>query len=132
YFTLHRTSSNNAFSTYNPSWVGLMRYSFSQHFLNGFGRDVNTRAIRIAQNNKTISEVQFERQVIDLVTQDQKSYWDLVFTAEDMKVKQTSLDLAKKTLKDNQTQVDAGVMARIDLVQAQSQVATRNEELIVS
>lgn len=131
-FTLNRTSSNNGFNTYNPSWVGLMRYSFTQHVLNGYGRSVNTHGIRVAQNNKTISEVQFERQVIELVTQAQKAYWDLVFTAEDKKVKQASLELAQKTLKDNQAQVDAGVMARIDLVQAQSQVATRNEELIVS
>ncbi len=131
-FTLNRTSSNNGFNTYNPSWVGLMRYSITQHVLNGFGRSVNTHGIRVAQNNKTISEIQFERQVIDLVTQAQKSYWDLVFTAEDQKVKQASLELAQKTLSDNQAQVDAGVMAKIDLVQAQSQVATRNEELVVS
>lgn len=131
-FTLNRTSSNNGFNTYNPSWVGLMRYSFTQHVLNGFGRNVNTRGIRVAQNNKTISEIQFERQVIDLVTAAQKTYWDLAFTAEDLKVKEASLALAQKTLKDNQAQVDAGVMAKIDLVQAQLQVATRNEELLVS
>ena len=131
-FTVNRSSSNNAFNTFNPSWVGQMRYSFSQRLLNGFGRSVNTRGIRIAQNNKTISEVQFERSVIDLVTQAQKSYWDLVFTSEDLKVKQASLDLAKKTLSDNQRQVDVGTLARIDLIQASSQVATREEELLVS
>jgi outer membrane protein TolC len=131
-FTLNRTSSNNAFNTFNPSWVGLVRYSVAQRVLNGYGREVNNRSIRLAQNNKKISEVQFETQVIDMVTQAQKSYWDLVFTAEDLKVKNQSLELAKKTLRDNQAQVDAGVMARIDLVQAQTQVATRNEELIVS
>ena len=101
-----------------PSWVGRMHYSFTQRVLNGFGRNVNTRAIRVAQNNKSISEVEFERMVIDLVTQAQKSYWDLVFTAEDLKVKQDSLKLAEKTLSDNQRQVDVGTLARIDLVQS--------------
>jgi outer membrane protein TolC len=109
-----------------------MRYSFNQPILNGYGRNVNTRAIRIAQNNKTISEIQFETQVIELMTQAQRTYWDLVFVAEDMKVKRASLELAERTLRDNQAQVDAGVMARIDLVQARSQVATRNEDLLVS
>ena len=100
--------------------------------LNGYGRNVNTRAIRIAQNNKSISEVEFERMVIDLVTQAQKSYWDLVFTAEDLKVREDSLRLAEKTLSDNQRQVDVGTLARIDLIQSETQVATRREERIVS
>ena len=131
-FTLNRTSSNNGFNTFNPSWVGQMQYSFTQRVLNGFGRSVNTKNIRVAQNNKTISEVQFERTVIDLVTQAQKSYWDLVFTWKDLKVKQDSLDLAEKTLSDNQRQVDVGTLARIDLIQSRTQVSTRREELIVA
>jgi outer membrane protein TolC len=70
--------------------------------------------------------------VIDLVTQAQKSYWDLVFTFEDLKVKEDSLKLAEKTLSDNQRQVEVGTLARIDLVQSQTQVATRREDLLVS
>src|SRR5436190_23197 len=70
-FTLNRASSNNGFSTYNPSWIGLVRYSFTQHVLNGFGRSVNTHGIRVAKNNRTRSEVQCKRQVIELVTQAQ-------------------------------------------------------------
>ena len=131
-FSLSRTSSNNGFSTFNPSWAGLMRYAFTQRLLNGYGRNVNTRAIRVAQNNKTLSEIQFELQVINVVTQAQKSYWDLVFTAEDQKVKQASLGLAQKTLSDNRIQVEVGTLARIDLIQAEAQVATREEELTVS
>jgi outer membrane protein TolC len=131
-FTLNRSSSNNALNTFNPSWVGQMSYSYTHRLLNGFGRSINTRSIRIAQNNKSISEVQFERMVIDLVTQAQKSYWDLVFTFEDLKVKEDSLKLAEKTLSDNQRQVEVGTLARIDLVQSQTQVATRREDLLVS
>lgn len=131
-FTLNRTSSNNAFNTFNPSWVGQVRYSFTQRILNGFGRTVNSRGIRIAQNNKSISEAQFEGVVIDLVSQAEKSYWDLVFTTEDLKVKQAALKLAEQTLADNQRQVEVGTLARIDLIQARSQVSTRKEEMIVS
>jgi outer membrane protein TolC len=131
-FTLNRTSSNDAFSTFNPAWLSRMRYQVTQHLLNGFGRNVNSRGIRVAQNNKTISEVQFERMVIDLVAQAEKTYWDLVFAAADIKVKQDSLALAEKTLSDNERQVEVGTLARIDLFQSRSQVATSREELIVS
>jgi outer membrane protein TolC len=131
-FSLNRSSSNSAFNTFNPAWAGLVRYSATQHLLRDYGRINNTHQIRIAQNNQKISESQFERTVIDLVTQSQKTYWDLVFTAEDIKVKQRSLDLAQKTLSDNRIQVDIGTLAPIDVVQAESEVATRNEQLVVA
>jgi outer membrane protein TolC len=131
-FTLARSSSNNSFFTVNPAWSGQMRYTLTQRFLRDFGRSVNNRQIRIAQNNKTISEVQFEQQVIDLVVQAQKTYWDLVFTAEDQKVKQRSLDLAQQTLSDNKIQVQIGTLAPIDLIQAERQVAVTREDMIVA
>lgn len=131
-FTLNRNSSNSAFNTFNPSWFGTLRYSFNQHLLRDYGRSNNTRQIKVAQNNEKISETAFERQLIDLVSQAQRTYWDLVFNAEDVKVKQRSMDLAQKTLSDNQIQVQIGTLAPIDVVQAESEVANRREQLVVS
>ena len=70
--------------------------------------------------------------MIDLVAQAQRSYWDLVFAAEDIKVKQRSVDLAQKTLSDNQIQVQIGTLAPIDLVQAESEVANRHVQFVTS
>jgi outer membrane protein len=130
--TMNRSSSNNNFSTLNPSWSGALRYSFTQHLVRDFGRQVNTRQIRVAKNNEKVSEVQFERQLLDLVAQAQRSYWDLVFAAEDIKVKQRSVDLAQKTLSDNEIQVQIGTLAPIDLVQAESEVANRRVQFVTS
>jgi outer membrane protein len=130
--TMQRNSSNSVFSTFNPFWTGTLQYSFTQHLAQNFGRAVNLHSLRIAQNNQKISHVQFEQQLLDLVTQGQKSYWDLVFAADDIKVKQRSVDLAQKTLSDNQIQVRIGTLAPIDAIQAESDVATRNLQLITS
>src|SRR5262245_19658434 len=130
--TMNRSASNSSFSTINPSWSGSLRYSFTQHLAKDFGRFVNTRQIVVAKNNEKISEAQFERQLIDLVAQAQRSYWDLVFSAEDIKVKQRSVDLAQKTLSDNQVQVQIGTLAPIDLVQAESEVANRRVQYVTS
>jgi outer membrane protein TolC len=130
--TMNRNSSNSSFSTLNPSWTGSLRYSFTQHLLKDFGRKNNMRSIRVARNNEKISEVQFERSLIDLVAQAQRSYWDLVFSAEDIKVKQRSMDLAQKTLGDNQIQVNIGTLAPIDLVQAESEVANRRVQFVTT
>jgi outer membrane protein TolC len=131
-FTLNRTATNNLFSTFNPAWFTSMKYQVTQHFLNGFGRNVNTRTIRVAKNNKTISDAEFERTVMDLVSQAEKTYWDLVFSAAEIRIRKDSLTLAEKTLSDNLIQVEVGALAKIDLIQSRTQVATRREELIVS
>lgn len=131
-FSLNRLSTNNRFATFNPGWTGLVTYSATQHFMKNFGRDINARQLKVAKNNIEISDTQFERQVIDLVTQAEKSYWDLVFTFEDLKVKQRSMEVAQKTLSDNRIQVDAGAMAAADLVQAESEVASRQQQLLDS
>jgi len=130
--TMQRNSSNSFFSTFNPFWTGTLQYSFTQHLAQNFGREVNLHSLRVAQNNQKMSHVQFEQQLNDLVTQGQKSYWDLVFAAEDIKVKQRSVDLAQKTLSDNEVQVRIGTLAPIDAIQAESDVATRKLQLITS
>ncbi len=96
-YTMTRATSNSDFNTFNPTFSGGMQYSVIQHLLRGYGKSITTRQIRQAKNNQTISTIQFEEQVIDLVVQAQKAYWDLVFNAEDLKVKQRSMDLAQKT-----------------------------------
>ena len=130
--SLNRLSTNNRFATFNPGWTGAVTWSATQHFMKNFGRDINARQFKVAKNNMDISDTQFERQVIELVTQAEKTYWDLVFTFEDLKVKQRSMDVAQKTLSDNRIQVDAGAMAASDLVQAESEVASRQQQLLDS
>jgi outer membrane protein TolC len=127
-----RSSTNSIFTTINPSYTGLVQYTLTQHLLKGWGRSNNTSQIRIAQNNQKISESQFEGQMMDLVAQAERSYWDLVFAAEDIKIKQRSMDLAQKTLSDNQIQVRIGTLAPIDLVQAESDLANRRVQYVTS
>jgi outer membrane protein TolC len=47
-------------------------------------------------------------------------------------VAQRSLDLAEQLVKDNQTRVEVGTMAPIDVVQAQSQSAAQRQNLVVA
>ena len=131
-FQMNRSSTNSLFSSVNPSYFGSLQYSFSQPLLRNFGRLNNTNQIRIARNNLNISEIQFEMQVMDLVTQAHNLYWDLVFSLEDIKVQQESLQLAQRTLDDNRKQVEIGTLAPIEVVQAESEVASRREGLVLA
>ncbi len=131
-FQNNRITNNSLLSSINPQLGSNFRFTLTQHLLSGFGWSVNTRFIKIAKNDREITDVVFRQQIISTVTQIQNIYWDLVNAYEDVKVKERSLALAQKTLNDNQKQVEIGTLAPIEVVRAQSQVAQSNQDLIVS
>src|SRR5438552_6930795 len=130
--TMNRLSNNSNNSIFNPSWQSRLTYAVGQHLLQNRGRLVNTRQILQAQNNEKMSEVQFEIQLTTLIATAQKGYWDLVYAGEDLDVKRRSLELANQTLDENKLRVDIGTLAPIDVVQTQADVASRQEQVVVS
>ncbi len=131
-FNNNRVASNSAFNTLNPTLGPSFRFQLRQHLLSGFGFDPNLRWIRIARNNKEIEDVTFRLQVIQTVSQIENIYWDLVNAYSNVTVQQRALDLTNKTLSDNQKQVAAGTLAPLSVVQAQSAVATAQQNLIAA
>ena len=131
-FNNSRVASNSAFNTLNPNLTPAFRFQLRQHLLSGFGFDPNLRWIRIARNNREIADVTFRLQIIQTVSQIENIYWDLVNAYSNVAVQQRALDLANKTLSDNQKQVAAGTLAPLSVVQAQSAVATAQQNLIAA
>ena len=131
-FNNQRQSSNGIQQTFNPALTSSFRATVRQHLLQGFGRNLNLRLLRTARNNKKIAEEGFRQQVISTVSQIENIYWDLVNAYESYKVNERSLALAQKTLSDNQKQVEIGTLAPLDVVRAQSSVASAEQALIAS
>jgi outer membrane protein TolC len=129
-FNNQRVTSN--FNSYSPEIDSSFRLTVSQHLLQGFGFLPNERFIKIAKNDKKISDSAFRQQVRETVSQIQNIYWDLVAAYEDVKVKQRALEFAQRTFSDNQKQVQIGTLAPIEVVHAQSTVSTAQQDLIVS
>jgi outer membrane protein TolC len=131
-FNNSRTSTNSTFSTFSPQLNSNFRAQITQHLLQGFGFVPNERFIIIARNNRELTDVAFRLQIITTVDQIQNMYWDLVNAYENVKVQQDALALADKTLSDNKKQVEIGTLAPIEIVRAQSTVATSQQALIVA
>ena len=119
-------------NSFNPQLSGNWRATVRQHLLQGWGVDNNGREIIIARNNRKVNDASFRAQVISTVAQIQNIYWDLVNAYEDLKVQQTGVEFAQLTLTDNKKQVELGNLAPIEIVSAQSAVATATQKLIVS
>jgi outer membrane protein len=131
-FNNTRQTSNSQFSTFSPALQPSFNARLTQHLLQGFGFLPNRRFIIIAKNNRKLSDVAFRLQIITTVDQIQNMYWDLVNAYENVTVQQDALAVANKTLSDNKKQVEIGTLAPIEIVRAQSQVATNQQSLIVA
>ena len=132
-FNNSRTSVGNApFQPLSPQLNSNFQFKLTQHLLQGFGFAPNTRFIRIAKNNRELSDVAFRLQIITTVDQIENMYWNLVYAYENQRVKQESLAFSQKTLSDTKKQVEIGSLAPIEAVRAQSTVAADEQALTVA
>jgi outer membrane protein len=131
-FNNTHVTTNNPTSEYTPSIASGLQFRLTQNLLQGFGFVANTRFIRIAKNNREISDVAFRLQVITTVDQIENLYWDLVYAYENVRVQQEALTFAERTLADNKKQVQFGTLPPIQVVSAQSTVSTDQQALILA
>src|SRR5271169_5656539 len=74
----NRQTTNSIFSNLSPALGSYYRVTVQQQLLAGFGLGPNLRFLRIAKNNKRISDIAFKDQVVATITQIADMYWDLV------------------------------------------------------
>src|SRR5499427_470428 len=125
-------TTNNPTSLLTPQLGSSFQFRFTQNLLQGYGFLPNTRFIRIARNNREISDVSFRLQVITTVDQIENMYWDLVFAFENVRVQQEALTYGQRALDDAKRQAQVGTVPPIQVVSAQSTVATQQQNLIVA
>src|SRR5499427_9623167 len=68
-FDNSRQTTNSPFFNLSPSLSSFFRFQIQQELLAGFGFGPNLRYLRIARNNKKISDIAFKDQIIATVTQ---------------------------------------------------------------
>jgi outer membrane protein TolC len=125
-------SSTSLRSELNPSTSGSLSLNITQKLLQGFGPAVNSRLIRIAKNNREVSDLVFKQQVIVTVSAIANLYWDLVSMNEEVKVRRQALTTSERLHQDNQKQVEIGTLAPIEIVRAEAEVASRQQDLTVA
>ncbi len=128
-FNNQRQTTNSFFTSVSPALNSNFRATVTQPILQGFGFPAITRFIRIAKNNRELTDVAFRLQIIDSVDQIENIYWDLVYGYENARVQNENLAFAQKTLSDTKKQVEIGSLAPIEVVRAQSTVA-QDQQLV--
>ena len=116
-------------SDFNPVNQGSLSFSVTQNLLNGFGIAVNNRAIRVAKNQRHISDLTFKQQVMATVNNVVNLYWDLVTFNDSLKVRQQTLELNTKLYQDNKRRAELGALAEIDFIQAEAEMKSSQQDV---
>lgn len=131
-FYSYRTEINSQAYVLNPYTTGYVDLTITQPLLQGFGRPVNDRFIRVAKNNLKVSDYNFRLQVITTISAVMNLYWDLVSFDEDLRIKQKALETAQQLYDDNKKQADLGTLPVIEVTRAEAQVSQSKEDLLIA
>lgn len=122
--------TNQKFQSINPRYGSTLDFSFTQPLLRNFGLKTNRREIIVAQNSRDISENDFKKILLDTIYAVEDSYWNLVYSIQNLEVKRQSLELAQDLLLKNQKEVEIGTLAPKEILSAQAEVAARKADIL--
>jgi len=125
-----RITTDNPFQVYSPELQSVFKATLTQHLLQGAGIWVNKRFLYEAQNDRRITDSSFRQQILYTVNQVESIYWGLVQAYEDVQAKEHALEQSTKVDSDTRKQLEIGTMAPLDVVNADSTVATDKQALI--
>src|SRR5664279_2825476 len=128
----NRQTTNSIFSSLTPQLGTYYRATFQQQLLAGFGTGPNLRFLRIARNNKKISDIAFKSQVVATVTQIANIYWDLVSAYEEERVNEQSFAFARQSFENAQKQLQLEAIPAMDVMRAEAEVSRRDQGLTVA
>jgi outer membrane protein len=131
-FNSQNSTLNSGRPDLNPLTSGSLSLTFVQPLLSGFGFAVNRRGINQARNSLRVQDLLFKQQVMTTVGSIVSLYWNLVSFNEQVKVAEQALAASQKLYEDNKKQVEVGTLAQIAIVQAEAEVASRQQDLTVA
>ena len=128
----NRQTTNSIFSSLSPQLGTFYRVTVTQPLLAGFGTGPNLRFLRIAKNNKKISDIAFKMQIVATITQVANIYWDLVSAYQEEKVNEQSAGFAQRNFENAKKQLQLEAIPAMDVMRAEAEVSRRDQDLTVA
>jgi len=126
------TDSNNFLNSFNPLLRSGFSASVSQPLLRDLFIDGARTNVTLSRNNRTIADTRLQESVVRTTASVKAAYWNLVAARANVLARQAALRLAEELVRVNKAKVDVGQSPPIDLVSAQAEVASNQEQLIVA
>ncbi len=127
-----RLTTTNILSNFSPQLQSALSLGYTQPLVRGFSIDQIREQVQLSQKSRELSDIQLQGVITGTSRAVRNAYWDLAGAIANQKAQQQSLELSQQSLHDNQKRVEIGTMAPIDIVQAQAEVASNEQGVIVA
>jgi outer membrane protein len=126
-----RAITNQSNVVFNPQLGSHLNFNATQPLLRNFRIDSARQQYLQAINQQQASDLGLQQRIVQTSRNVRAAYYNLLGAIAGLEVAQQSLDLARESLKNNQTRVEVGTMAPIDIVAAEAEVASNEEAVII-
>jgi outer membrane protein TolC len=127
-----RFTTTNLFNNFSPQVASNLNAQITQPLLRNFGIDQIRQQVQNSKKLRDLSDIQLGAVITGTSRSVRNAYWDLSYSIDNLKAQNESLKLAQQSLSDNRKRVEIGTLAPIDIVQAQAEVASNEERVILA
>ena len=131
-FSNSRQQTDSTFAILNPQFPTSLSLNLTQPLWRGRHIDEARYRLQVARKNTQLSAEQLRQHVIETVTQAVEAYWEVDYALQNLDVQRQAVRLAEQQRASNQRQAEQGILAPIDVVAAQTQVATFQQSLFLA
>ncbi|HJZ75867.1 MAG TPA: efflux RND transporter permease subunit, partial [Vicinamibacterales bacterium] len=131
-WTWNHTSSNSFLNSYDPLIQSGLSINVSQPLIRDLAIDQARQNLAVSRTNRDIADTRLHESIVHTTAAVKSAYWALVSARANVDARRTSLELAQELSRVNKAKVDVGTSPPLDLVSAQAEVASDQEQLIVA
>jgi HAE1 family hydrophobic/amphiphilic exporter-1 len=119
-------------SSTSAIYSSRLGFTYNQPLFRDFKIDNNRRLIKIQRKRLQQTDADFRRQTIDIISQVQRAYWDLVFALRDQQNRVANLNLAKENLRQVEARIEAGAAAPLARAEVATELANRESDVLLA
>ena len=132
FFNNNRRTTSSTFNNLSPVYSGNLGVTFTQPLWRDRSIDLSRRDIRVQRKRLEQSDAEFRRRTIDVISQVQRAYWDLVFALRDEQNQIANLNLARENFRRTEASVAAGRSAPLERAEVQTELSNREAALLLA
>jgi HAE1 family hydrophobic/amphiphilic exporter-1 len=127
-----RTTGNSILNSYDPLVQSGLTFSLSQPLVRDLKIDVSRTQLATSRTNRDIADTRLRETLVQTTANVKAGYWNLVSARSTVDARRSALELAEELVRVNKAKVDVGTSPPLDLVSAQAEVASDQEQLIIA
>lgn len=131
-FAQAQVSSGNISAANTAIYSSNLGVRYNQPLMRNFKIDNTRRQVKILKKRLEQSDIDFKLQSINIITNVQTAYWNLVLALRNQQNRVENVDLARENLRQIMAKISAGASAPLEKAQVETELATREGDLLLA